>query len=197
MNTDQQSRLPFAIVLSIAGLAVLFGLGYVAIQAGPWTMVALVLALLATGGIALFFFRGFTDTGLKIMDKRLDKIAEDHRHEIAKLTLELKYNRLQIEPPVGQMVTSEEVKKLSPLAIELLGVTVDKMGELSTQLLPFNKAQSESLAPFDNVKVWQAAMKYWVQNGYAKEEMDGNRSLGVFLKNGRTAIDLFNQVSKH
>jgi hypothetical protein len=194
MTPRRSLPIPLITIVALFALMVTFALIYVTIQAGIVAMIGLVLLFLAVGGISLFFFNGFTTTGLRIMDKRLDKIREENRHGEVIAKLESGRRQFQIEPPSGESVTSAEVASFFNLARELAGVTVDKLGPNSTQLLPFNRASKEKLTPFDDVGVWQNAMKWFMQNGYAKEKREGEKSLGVFLLNGRTAEEMFNRM---
>lgn len=193
-STTPLVRIVLIVIVAIFALLVTFALLYVTIQAGIVAMIGLVFVFLAVGGISLIFFRGFTQTGLAIYDKRLSAEMERNRHVRAMAELELKYNRRQIEPPPGEAVTSAQVAEYFNLARELAGVTVDKLGPNSKQLLPFNRASKDKLSPFDDVGVWQNAMKWFTQNGYAAEKREGEKSLGVFLVNGRTAQEMFNRM---
>jgi len=199
-TTERPILLALVAVAALITVLALFG---AAMEAGVGMMILIVLCAGVLGAIGLVVFRGVTTTGLAIADKRLQSRAEDYRH--IETVLKLGYTpesyepvKLQIEAPAepdGGSLQESETEQYRPLALQLVGVTHEKLGAQSKQLIPFNRCAIEKIAPFDDVNAWTNARGWLLNHGFAWKDMRGQKCMGIYFSNGQTVGDVYKRIA--
>jgi hypothetical protein len=197
------NRAPLFVLSALGVMIVVMVLFATAMEAGVGMMILLVICAGVLGAIGLVVFRGVTSTGLAIADKRLQSRAEDYRH--IETVLKLGYTpesyepvKLQIEAhaePDGGSLQESETEQYRPLALQLVGVTHEKLGSQSKQLIPFNRCAVEKIAPFDDVNAWTNARGWLLNHGFAWKDMRGQKCMGIYFSNGQTVGDVYKRIT--
>ncbi len=122
----------------------------------------------------------FMDARLKYVDARLE-------HERRTLELQLRYAHA-LPRPAQAVTTIPEVEPYRNLAIQLVALTRDLMGEDSTRIASREMAQDYD--PFRGAKTWERAVEFLTAYGLVYQMLKGGRSEGTAIKQGMTARDL-------
>lgn len=204
MNTQQQQTkqtkqraglVVFAFFVSFAVMIIVM----MAIDRGfLWPLIigsVIALAIIVTAAAAIVnkVAIPFMDTRLKYLDARLGHERALWNHERETLKLQLTYNPALEEPEGGSLIDSE-VEQWKPQALQLIGVTYEKLGMQSKQLLPFNKCAKDRIAPFNDVQVWEGATAWLFNRGHVTKKMQGEKCIGYYFANGRTVADIYKRL---
>lgn len=204
MNSSQQTQTNhpqraglyiFSLFISFAVLVVVM----MAIDRGfilpliAGSVVLLAIVIVAAASIVNKVAIPFMDTRLKYLDARLEqeRALWSHERDILKLQLA---NRPALEEPEGGALGDSEIEQWKPQALQLIGVTYEKMGMQSKQLMPFNKCAADRIEPFYDVDVWQGATAWLFNHGHVTKQMKGDKCIGYYFSNGRTVADIYKRL---
>lgn len=204
MNSSQQTQTNhpqraglyiFSLFISFAVLVVVM----MAIDRGfilpliAGSVILLAIVIVAAASIVNKVAIPFMDTRLKYLDARLEqeRASWNHEREILKLQLSC---RPALEEPEGGALGDSEVDQWKPQALQLVGVTYEKMGMQSKQLMPFNKCAADRIEPFYDVDVWQGATAWLFNHGHVTKQMKGDKCIGYYFSNGRTVADIYKRL---
>lgn len=195
-NQPQRSGLYiFSLFISFAVLVVVM----MAIDRGFFwpliigSVITLAIVIIAGASIVSKIAIPFMDTRLKYLDARLEQERALWKHERETLKLQLAYTPALEEPEGGSLIDSE-VEQWKPQALQLIGVTYEKMGIQSRQLMPFNKCATDRIEPFYDVDVWQGAVSWLFNHGHVTKQMKGDKCIGYYFSNGRTVADIYKRL---
>lgn len=157
------------------------------------SVILLAIVIVAAVSIVNKVAIPFMDTRLKYLDARLEqeRALWSHERDILKLQLA---NRPALEEPEGGALGDSEVDQWKPQALQLIGVTYEKMGMQSKQLMPFNKCAADRIDPFYDVDVWQGATAWLFNHGHVTKQMKGDKCIGYYFSNGRTVADIYKRL---
>ena len=192
MNTQQpQTRiLPFLI-----GLAVVAAIGLIvlaAIGAGVlgWLLVGVVLLGIVAIGIAnvgVNLFSRYTDASIKTRALQYGHI--EYMAKIGYTQTGSGYVPLQLPEPLPDIpvsldgITAEQLREFKILAVNLLALSKQEMGDTSDQVIPYHRARSNEY--FKDVAVWSNAVRYLLANKIATERYkngkNGKKKEGTFM----------------
>lgn len=204
MNSNQQAQTNhpqraglyiFSLFISFAVLVVVM----MAIDRGfilpliAGSVILLAIVIVAAASIVNKVAIPFMDTRLKYLDARLEQERASWNHEREILKLQLAY-RPALEEPEGGALGDSEVDQWKPQALQLIGVTYEKMGMQSKQLMPFNKCAADRIDPFYDVDVWQGATAWLFNHGHVTKQMKGDKCIGYYFSNGRTVADIYKRL---
>lgn len=204
MNSNQQTRTNhpqraglyiFSLFISFAVLVVVM----MAIDRGfilpliAGSVILLAIVIVAAASIVNKVAIPFMDTRLKYLDARLEQERASWNHEREILKLQLAYRPALEEPEGGSRIDSES-EQWKPQALQLVGVTYEKMGMQSKQLMPFNKCAADRIDPFYDVDVWQGATAWLFNHGHVTKQMKGDKCIGYYFSNGRTVADIYKRL---
>lgn len=204
MNSSQQTQTNhpqraglyiFSLFISFAVLVVVM----MAIDRGfilpliAGSVILLAIIIVAAASIVNKVAIPFMDTRLKYLDARLEqeRALWSHERDILKLQLA---NRPALEEPEGGALGDSEIDQWKPQALQLIGVTYEKMGMQSKQLMPFNKCAADRIDPFYDVDVWQGATAWLFNHGHVTKQMKGDKCIGYYFSNGRTVADIYKRL---
>lgn len=157
------------------------------------SVILLAIIIVAAASIVNKVAIPFMDTRLKYLDARLEQERASWNHEREILKLQLSY-RPALEEPEGGTLGDSEVDQWKPQALQLVGVTYEKMGMQSKQLMPFNKCAADRIEPFYDVDVWQGATAWLFNHGHVTKQMKGDKCIGYYFSNGRTVADIYKRL---
>lgn len=204
MNSSQQTQTNhpqraglyiFSLFISFAVLVVVM----MAIDRGfilpliAGSVILLAIVIVAAASIVNKVAIPFMDTRLKYLDARLEQERASWNHEREILKLQLAY-RPALEEPEGGALGDSEVDQWKPQALQLVGVTYEKLGMQSKQLMPFNKCAADRIDPFYDVDVWQGATAWLFNHGHVTKQMKGDKCIGYYFSNGRTVSDIYKRL---
>ena len=122
----------------------------------------------------------FMDARLKYVDARLE-------HE--RRMLELQLRRAPALPKPAQAATViPEVEPYRNLAIQLVALTKDLMGEDATRIASRETAQGYD--PFRGHKQWEQAVSFLTAYGLVYQLLAGGKNEGTAISKNRTAAEL-------
>lgn len=154
-----------------------------------WLIVGIVIVsvaiILAAAAIVNRVAVPFMDARLKYVDAHLE-------HERRILELQLKHAPA-LPKPVQAMTAIPEVEPYRNLAIQLVALTRDLLGEDSTRIASREKAQE--YFPFNDHKVWGRAIDFLTAHGLVYQMVAGGKSEGTMISRNRTAAELAQMIA--
>lgn len=200
MNMQPTRVLPF--LASLAVIAAIALIVFAAIEAGA--LLALIFGVVLLGVVAIGLakvgvdlFSRWSDAKVRIDGARYDFI----QNMAAKGALPNDGSFVPLhrqiaapEEPDGAVLTESETEQYRQLALELVGVTYQKCGMNTHQLIPFNKCAVDGIEPFNDVKKWTGAKNWLLNHGLAYKEMSGDKCIATLFSNGMTVGDVYKRL---
>ena len=124
---------------------------------------------------------------IPFMAARLKYVDVQLEHERRMLELQLRHAP-QALPSPSTVTVIPEVKPYRGLAIQLVALTRDVLGNDATRIASRELAQGYD--PFKGAKTWERAIEFLTAYGLVYQLAKGGRSEGTMIRQGLTAADL-------
>lgn len=191
-NASKTNTSIFAFIVSIVVILVIGVLLSSALEAGAWTFIALVIGFVVIAALIAWFASFIVRQYVQVTDTRVKAREIDNNYKLAMAKagfLPPGFERAspQIHAPV-RMETHPEVEPYRNLAIELVAITREKLGDDTDRIL--SREQAESYELFRGHKTWEHAIDFLEAWGYAYQHLKGGRSEGTKIGKEMTIAEL-------
>jgi hypothetical protein len=126
------------------------------------------------------------------MAARLKYVDVQLEHERRMLELRLRHTPA-LPKPAQAVTVHPEVEPYRNLAIELIAVTRDLLGDDATRIASREKAQP--YGSFRNHRQWEQAVSFLTAYGLVYQMVSGGKSEGTVIGKGRTAAELAQMIT--